>query len=118
MLGYSYAVAGQREEACTILTQLIQRAEQAFVGSLLIALVYAGLRETDNAIEWIEKAYRERDGYMVFLNRHPFYDSLRSDARFQNILQRLNFPEARNQSSASLFASEVKKTTWAVQGGY
>jgi serine/threonine protein kinase/Tfp pilus assembly protein PilF len=118
MLGYSYAVAGQREQACTILTQLIQRAEQAFVGSLLIALVYAGLRETDSAIEWIEKAYRERDGYMVFLNRHPFYDSLRSDPRFQNILQRLNFPEARDQSSASLFASEVKKTTWAVQGGY
>jgi hypothetical protein len=43
--------------------------------------------------EWLEKAYQQRDGFLVYVNLYPAFDSLRDDPRFQSLLRRLNFPE-------------------------
>ncbi len=57
-----------------------------------VALVYAGLNQTDQALEWLEKAHDERHACMVWLNKYPLLDPLRSDPRFQALLRRMNFP--------------------------
>lgn len=92
MLGHAYGIAGDRAKGMAILSELKQRSEREFVGPLHIALVHLGLDERDQAIQYIEKAYAERDAYIVFLNRHPIYNRLRSDQRFQAILEKLKFP--------------------------
>src|SRR5262249_42331750 len=92
MLGHAYGIAGYRAKGMAIISELKQRSEREFVGPLHIALVHLGLDERDQAIQYIEKAYAERDAYIVFLNRHPIYNRLRSDQRFQAILEKLKFP--------------------------
>jgi hypothetical protein len=57
-----------------------------------IALVHAGLGEKDQAFEWLERAYAERDKGMLFLLVDQTLDPLRSDPRFDDLVRRMNFP--------------------------
>ena len=45
----------------------------------------------DRAIEWLERAYEDRDGNMPYIGG-PQNDSLRPDPRFQDLLRRMNLP--------------------------
>ena len=60
---------------------------------MAIARICTGLGETDEAFQWLEKAYEQRDSDMVWLKTWPGFDSLRSDPHFQDLLRRMNFPE-------------------------
>src|SRR5580692_7805988 len=86
-LAYAYAVSGQRDEAVSILNDLKNRQHGAFSNAPEIALVYVGLQDKDQAMAWLEKAYEERFNPGVLMR--PCFDSLRSDARFQNMLRRI-----------------------------
>jgi len=54
-----------------------------------MAIVHEGLGQRDDALEWLKKAYQERSSWLVSLNVEPIFDSLRSDARFQDLLRRV-----------------------------
>ena len=58
-----------------------------------IAMTYGFLGETDEALVWLERGYRERDPLMITLDL-PTWDPLRSDPRFQDLLRRIGFPES------------------------
>ena len=58
-----------------------------------IALVYASLGDKDQAFECLEKAYEERNAWLVALRVDPMFDPLRSDPRFQDLVRRMNFPQ-------------------------
>jgi hypothetical protein len=51
--------------------------------------IYAGLGESDQAFEWLERAYQARDPKLPFLKVHPRWDSLRADPRFDDLLRRM-----------------------------
>ena len=57
-----------------------------------MARLYAALGKQDEALRWLETAYRERAALMVCLKTDPGFDDLRPDPRFQNVLRRMNFP--------------------------
>jgi TolB-like protein/Tfp pilus assembly protein PilF len=59
-----------------------------------IAISYAGLGETEEALAWLERGYRERDPMMFWIKVHPTFDPLRSDPRFDDLLRRIGFPES------------------------
>jgi len=63
-----------------------------YQSSYAIAVIYAGLGETDEALKWLEIACDERATWMIFLKVHPYFDNLRAEPRFQELLQRLQFP--------------------------
>ncbi|MFN0084998.1 MAG: protein kinase domain-containing protein [Blastocatellia bacterium] len=88
-LGYVYGVAGRKDEARKTLAELQERAKREHISEYGLAMIYAGLGEKDQAIAELQKAYDARDEYMPYLNIDPFFDSLRSDQRFTNILRRL-----------------------------
>ncbi len=90
VLGYAFAVSGRRDEALKIVEQLKERSRQGYVPSDDIALVYIGLGVRDQAFEWMQKAYEERSGSMVFLKVDPVWDNLRSDPRFTAFLKKMN----------------------------
>ncbi len=56
------------------------------------ASLYARLNEPDQAIAWLEKAYADRVPMFPRMRVDPDFDSLRSDARFQDLVRRMNFP--------------------------
>jgi eukaryotic-like serine/threonine-protein kinase len=61
------------------------------VASLDFAYAYALLGDKDHALEWLEKAYEERDPWL-YVKAEPQLDNLRSDPRFQDLLRRMNLP--------------------------
>jgi len=89
LLGYSRAMAGQREEARKILNQLQKLQQQRYVPPYSIALIYAGLGEKDLAFEWLDKAFVDRSGPLIYLKVEPMFDSLRSDPRMAGLLERM-----------------------------
>jgi hypothetical protein len=54
-----------------------------------IASYYAVTGDNDGALDWLEKAYSERDGTLVWLKVHPRLDGLRGEPRFRDLLARL-----------------------------
>ena len=93
LLGRAYAATGRREDALRLLRELLQEEKRSYVSPIVIATIYVGLGQQDDAIEWLEKAYEEKDGNMVVLKVGPGWDPLRSDPRFQDLVRRMNFPE-------------------------
>ena len=83
------ALSGKLAEARQVLAQLQASAHQRYVPAIYLAGVYAALDENDKAITWAQKAYEERSDYMVYLKTEPAVDSLRSDPRFQRLLDRI-----------------------------
>ena len=92
-LAYAYAVAGERGKALKIRDQLNELSKRIYVPSFDMAVVYIGLGEKDEAFTWLGRAYEERFGWLIFLRVIPWFDSLRDDPRFQDLVRRMNFPE-------------------------
>lgn len=90
-LGYAYAVAGRSNEAQTMLATQVAHHARTQAGAQGIALTYVGLGDKDQAFNWLETAYRERSA-MSMLKAYPFWDSIRSDPRFQDLLRRVGLP--------------------------
>jgi TolB-like protein/Tfp pilus assembly protein PilF len=91
-LGHALAVAGRRAEARAVLKHLSEPSSDRYVSPYSVALVHAGLGDRDQALAWLEKAYDERSDYMVYLNREPMLDGLRSDPRFAALVRRVGLP--------------------------
>jgi TolB-like protein/Tfp pilus assembly protein PilF len=91
-LGDSHAAAGNRAEARRILEELQELSRIKYVMAYWMALVYAGLNETDLAFEWLERAYREKSPMLAFLRIDPRLEPLHQDQRFQHHLSRLKLP--------------------------
>ena len=90
--GNALAQSGRRAEAEQILGAMNQISQSRFVPPSAFAIVYAGLGDRNAAFAWLEKAYEARDAMLVFLPGHPYWDSLRSDDRFKDLLRRCGFP--------------------------
>ena len=92
-LGHTYAASGKRDEALKTLDQLTVIARQRYVSEYSWAIIYAGLGEKDQAINWLEKGYQERATKMSYLQIEPFFDNLRSDPRFVELVRRVGLPQ-------------------------
>jgi TolB-like protein/Tfp pilus assembly protein PilF/DNA-binding XRE family transcriptional regulator len=88
-LGHLYGSVGKTPEARTIFDDLTARAARSFVPSYDIALVCAGLGWKDQAIGYLSQAYREKSGWMTYINIDPRLDTLRADARFIELRHRM-----------------------------
>jgi tetratricopeptide (TPR) repeat protein len=88
-----YALSGRKDEAETLLQELQERATSEYVLPTSFAEVYASLGNKDEAFRWLEKAYQERNWGMLFLRIWHGWDPLRSDPRFDDLVQRMGFPE-------------------------
>jgi hypothetical protein len=72
---------------------MMEESRSRYVSPFYVALVYAGLRDNNAALDWLEKAFRDRSNAMVFLKVDPELNSLRSLPRFQSLQSQLGLPE-------------------------
>jgi len=95
-LGYAYARAGKSAEARKLLSELKSAQEEhskrMYVSWYDVAYIYAGLGEKDQAFACLEKAYEQHDARLVEAKVEVLFDSLRSDARFADLLRRIGLP--------------------------
>ncbi len=92
MVGYAYARANRRKDALKVLDELDQRYHQHLVSAFDMASLHTALGEKERALAWLEQGYEQRDIWLVELKAWPWFDPLRDDPRFQNLLRRMNFP--------------------------
>ena len=88
-LAAGYAAAGRRNDALRIVNRLKQQSPHQYVPAYGLAEVYATLGDKNEAFVWLEKAFEERSSWLVYIKVEPRLDSLRSDVRFQKLLQRM-----------------------------
>jgi tetratricopeptide (TPR) repeat protein len=91
-LGRAYALWGKEVEARSILEGLERISGERYVSPYWIANIYAGLRDRDQAILWLERANEERSAWMLRLNVAPAFDAFRSDPKFEDLLRRGGLP--------------------------
>jgi eukaryotic-like serine/threonine-protein kinase len=89
-IGRLYAISGKKSEAEKILAELLERANTGYIPPSYIAGIYVALGDKDQAFAWLEKAYTARDSQIEFLGVEPFYDPLRSDPRYADLMRRIN----------------------------
>src|SRR5688572_3772936 len=87
-LGFAYGMAGKQAEARAILNQLESLSKRRYVSPLYFANVYAGLRNSDKAMEYLNKAFDARHPGLVLIRIEPMFDGLRADQRFKDLIKR------------------------------
>jgi DNA-binding winged helix-turn-helix (wHTH) protein/TolB-like protein/Flp pilus assembly protein TadD len=91
-LAYAFAAAGRRAEARRVLREMEREHRPRYGQTLWLAIPRAVLGEADEAFEWLEKAYSERDGTLILLSAAPFFDPIRADPRFAELARRIGLP--------------------------
>jgi len=84
----AYAHAGRRDEALKLLAELKERSETGYVPAGAFVNAYLGLGDKEQAFVWLERGYQEQSNIMQFLKVHPFFDPIRDDPRFKDLLRR------------------------------
>ncbi len=90
LLAHAFAASGKRDEALKTLSELQEIANRQYVPAYNFAIVYAGLKDREQAFEWLEKSYQDRSSRMAILEVDPFLDNLRTDSRLANLINRVN----------------------------
>jgi serine/threonine-protein kinase len=67
--------------------------EHGGTGTLELASAYARVGDKEKSLEWLQKAYEERNGNITLVNSYPDYKSLRGDPRFSALLKRIGLPD-------------------------
>ncbi len=88
-LGELHAEVGNTEVARRILEELRTLGEKRHVLPAVIAGVYLALGDRDHAFSWLQRAYDARDTMLTLLHLWPGYDSIRSDGRFQTLVDKV-----------------------------
>jgi TolB-like protein/DNA-binding winged helix-turn-helix (wHTH) protein/lipoprotein NlpI len=86
----AYHSLGRPQDSDEALQQLIAKSQQD--SAFQIAEVYAFRGESDEAFEWLERAYRQRDGGLMFLKIDPLLKGLRQDPRYSELLKKMRLP--------------------------
>jgi serine/threonine-protein kinase len=92
-LARAYGVMGKRNEARKVLDELKKESKQSYFPPYLLGTIHVALGENEQGLFLLEEAYTHRDPYLVHLKKDAAFDPLRSDARFQDLLHRLSFPQ-------------------------
>jgi len=88
-----YAEAGRKDEARKTMRLLTERAKEHYVPQFYFAQIYAALGDKEKAFRWLEKSFEERSFFPGALKVEPAFFGLRSDARYHELLRRVQMPE-------------------------
>jgi len=94
-LALTYAALGERDQAEAIYEELVERSRDEYVAPASLSYITAGLGRTDEAFEWLDRAYEERDATLNWVSIIPHLDTLRDDPRFTVLLERMGLDDRR-----------------------
>ena len=92
LLGRARALAGDSDAARRALAELEEMRVRSYVSPYVFTLLHLALQEKDPALDWLEKAYRDRTEDVILLAVDPRLDPLRGDPRFADLLRRIGLP--------------------------
>ena len=93
LIAHAYAKLGERDQALKLLAELQQVAAHRYVPFSTFAGIYMALGEKDKAIDYLERAYRDRA--LSNIKVDPMLDPLRGDPRFEALVAKI-FPAQKS----------------------
>ena len=91
----AYAHAGRRGEALRLVDELKRRQQTSYVAAAPFVNAYLGIGENEQALAWLERAYQEQSNILQLIKVHPYFDSLRNDPRFADLVHRVGLDQPR-----------------------
>jgi len=88
-LAYALARNGKREYGEALALELAEKRELDYVSPVELATLHIALGNTESALDWMQRAYDERRGWMAYLKVHPILDPLRDEPRFQALVAKM-----------------------------
>jgi len=88
-LGFCYAVSSQEKKAIEMIQNLEAHAESVSVASS-IAIIYAGLNDSDKFFSWMYRAIDERGMNAFYVVANPLLTGMKRDPRFKQMLEKMN----------------------------
>ena len=94
LMAHAYAKWDKPDKARKLLEDLLKDGESntLTVSAHAIAEIYVAMGQTDAAFEWLNKALDQQDVQMVSIKVNPTLDALRSDSRFQTLVETVGIP--------------------------
>lgn len=89
MLATAYAHAGRRQDALTLINELKQRRQRGYVPAGAFINPYLALGDYNQAFFWCDEAYKEQSGILQWIKVDPFFDPVRNDPRFVDLVHRV-----------------------------
>jgi hypothetical protein len=93
------ALAGDRDSAERLLQELMATIDQEYVRYMFLAQASVSLGKDQQALEYLEKAYDQRDPLLVFLKADPRFERLSQFGRFRKLLHRIGLTKRTRHSS-------------------
>ena len=90
-LGYLYALMGKNDEVQKCLEILKQR-EAANPGTSFnfdYVMIYKALKDYDKVFYYLEKAFEEKSGGILFIGKHPDWRDVQADPRFKEMMKKV-----------------------------
>ncbi len=87
-LGYAYGMAGKKAEAQDIVAKLQALSQRRYISGLYFAIVYAGLKDNERVIHYLNEAFQAKQPGLVLIRIDPTFDGLRSDEKFKELARR------------------------------
>ena len=94
--GWVYAVSGRKTDALKIAQEFMDLSSHSYVDFYLSAGVYAGLGDKDEAFRLLEKGYAQHSAAIPYLGIDVFWEGMRSDPRYVDLLRRMGLPQPTN----------------------
>ena len=85
----AYAHAGRRSDALRLLAELKRRAKAGYIPAGAFVNAYLGLDDNEQTFYWLEQAYKEKSNILQFVKSHPYFDPIRCDPRFADLVRRV-----------------------------
>jgi TolB-like protein/Tfp pilus assembly protein PilF len=92
-LAQAHGIAGDKSGMARLIEDLTNGSHR-YVSPYNIARVYGAIDDQQRALEWLEKAYQEHNPDLIELTREPSFASLRSNAKFRELVSKIGWPTA------------------------
>ena len=92
MLALAYARANQRQKATKILNELLNNSDGQTISGFNLACIYLALDNKEQALKQLEIGYEQRDVWMTEFKAWPWFDELKNEPQYKEVMRKLNFP--------------------------
>ncbi|MGK2960580.1 MAG: protein kinase domain-containing protein [Gemmatimonadaceae bacterium] len=96
-LSLALARAGNPDYAGETLQALEEKRRSEYVSAVELAMLHIALGNHDTALDWMERAFDERRGWLAYLNVHPVVDPLREEPRFKGLVEKIGLRAPRRR---------------------
>ncbi len=91
-LGHALADASEIALAKEMTTYYDEVSKVRYLPAVQRAFIHIGLKEYDKSLELLEQAYEEQSWFLLFMQMEHWYDPIREDQRFKDIIKKMRYP--------------------------